>query len=1261
MHLLAAQRGDIADGNEAVDLGQTPAEIVVLTAADSEIALLAAARERAVAAHGAEFPQLRLANLMRLSHHLSVDLYVDQVIRHARLVVVRLLGGRGYWPHGVDQIVATCRANGIKLALVPGDDRPDPELVELSTMPAADVTRCWHYLVHGGGANALELLRYAAAAISFKAEWQEPAPILRAGLYLPGVAQPTIDDVRRTWRADAPVAAVIFYRALVQAADTSAIDAMIAALGKAGLNPLPIYVASLKDSVAAATVQTLFAAAAPDIVLNATGFAIAAPDSHGGSDPLAMSGCPVLQIVLAGGSEAQWREGTRGLSARDIAMNVALTEIDGRIMTRAIAFKRLIRDDGATETGILGLEAVPDRTRFVAELAANWTRLRQAAPVERRVALILANYPNRDGRLANGVGLDTPESIVEILRALKAAGYRIEDAPGDGGELMARFLAGPTNDARHHHERVVSEEIKLIDYSAFFGSLPQSTQQQVLKRWGPPESDPSFRPGALDCGTLPVAALRFGNVVVGLQPARGYHLDVAVSHHDPDMVPPHAYLAFYAWLRDSFRAHAMVHVGKHGNLEWLPGKAIALSEQCWPEAVLGPLPNLYPFIVNDPGEGTQAKRRAGAVIIDHLTPPLTRAGSYGPLAALERLIDEYYEAASQDPRRLKILAGQIRDVAAASGVDRDCGIERAEADVSALGKLDGFLCELKESQIRDGLHVFGRSPTDAALVDLLVAIARCPRGDGQGRNASLLRALTADLDLDFDPLDTDMAAAWTGARPAVLGPAQDWRTGGDTVERLENLAAALVAGSRRAEPDWTRTPEVLAWIAAELRPAIARSGSAEIEGLLAGLDGRRVPAGPSGAPTRGRADVLPTGRNFFSVDTRAVPTPSAWMLGWKSAGLLLARHVQDHGEYPKTIAISAWGTSNMRTAGDDIAQALALIGVRPTWDQSSRRVTGFEILPLSLLDRPRVDVTLRISGFFRDAFPNLIDLFDSAVRDVAALDEPEAMNPLAARVRAEAATLVRNGTAAAEATRRAASRVFGSRPGAYGAGLQALIDEKGWEGAGDLARAYLEWGGYAYSAGGEGAAAHDLFETRLRQVDAVVQNQDNREHDLLDSSDYYQFEGGLAATVKHLSGAAPTVYHNDHARPETPRIRTLDEEVSRVVRARVVNPKWIAGCMRHGYKGAFEMAATVDYLFAFAATTDAVRDHHFDAVFDAYLRDDAVRAFLERANPHALREMSERLIEAQARHLWKPRTNSTRELLHACAHGRSPMDAGESR
>ncbi|HUN49802.1 MAG TPA: cobaltochelatase subunit CobN, partial [Candidatus Sulfotelmatobacter sp.] len=747
-----------------------------------------------------------------------------------------------------------------------------------------------------------------------------------------------------------------------------------------------------------------------------------------------------------------------------------------------------------------------------------------------------------------------------------------------------------------------------------------------------------------------LALHRFGNVAIGIQPARGYNIDPARTYHDPDLVPPHNYFAFYAWLRRHFDAHAIVHMGKHGNLEWLPGKALALSEACFPEAALGPLPHLYPFIVNDPGEGTQAKRRAAAVIVDHLTPPLTRAESYGALAELEQLVDEYYEAAGVDPRRLALLSGQIVALARRIGLDRDCGIAAEDGAPAALAKLDNYLCDLKEMQIRDGLHVFGRSPAGMQAADLLVAVTRLPRRRGEGGDASLIRALAADLGLgDFDPLDCRFGDAWAGPRPAALAGADAWRTCGDTVERLELLARDLVLGTRDAEPAWPRAQAVLATIDAEIRPAVAACGAGEIAGVLAGLDGRFVPPGPAGAPTRGRLDVLPTGRNFYSVDNRTVPTPAAWQLGWKSADLLLQRHRQEQGAWPRALVLSAWGTANMRTGGDDIAQTLALLGVRPAWEPASRRVTGFEILPLGLLDRPRVDVTLRISGFFRDAFPGQIDLVDSAVRAVAALDEPAALNPLAARVRADAEALVARGIDAATAAQRAAHRVFGSKPGAYGAGLQALIDERGWDGAADLARAYLAWSGYAYGGGAEGRPEHRLFETRLAQVDAVLHNQDNREHDLLDSDDYYQFEGGLAVSVRHLSGRDAVIYHNDHSRPETPKIRTLGEEVARVVHARAVNPKWLAGVMRHGYKGAFEMAATVDYLFAFAATTRAVADHHFDAVFAAYLADETVLAFLTAHNPAALKEMAGRLAEAVERDLWRPQSNTAYARLKELA------------
>jgi len=541
--------------------------------------------------------------------------------------------------------------------------------------------------------------------------------------------------------------------------------------------------------------------------------------------------------------------------------------------------------------------------------------------------------------------------------------------------------------------------------------------------------------------------------------------------------------------------------------------------------------------------------------------------------------------------------------------------------------------------------------------DLLVALARLPRQTGQNegvenpRHNSLIRAIASDLGLSeggFDPLDCTLGDPWTGAKPDTLQKIlanTSWRTNGDTVERLEELAASLIDETCALDKTWIATKAVLEAVADEIAPSVVACGKAEISALLDGLDGKFIEPGPSGAPTRGRLDVLPTGRNFYSVDSRTIPTPTAWLLGWKSAGLLIDEYRQSHGEWPKHMAISAWGTANMRTGGDDIAQALALMGVRPTWDAASRRVTGFEVLPADILARPRIDVTLRISGFFRDAFPNLIDLFDSAVRAVSVLDETADQNPLAARVKAESGELIASGVDVAEATRRAGFRVFGSMPGAYGAGLQALMDEKGWDTEADLAKAYVAWGGYAYGSGAEGEARHGLFETRLKSVEAVVQNQDNREHDLLDSDDYYQFEGGITAAVRVLSGSQPATWHVDHSRPETPKARTLEDEIGRVVRARVVNPKWIDGVMRHGYKGAFEMAATVDYLVSFAATARCVKDHHFDAVFQAYLDDERVREFIRENNPDALKDMAERLIEAQDRGLWNPRLNSTRAML----------------
>jgi cobaltochelatase CobN len=1234
VHLLATIAGTIPDGSAAIDLAQTPGDIVLLSSADTDLALLAAAQARR-RAQDTKVPSLRLASILRLGHNFSVDLYMETVAA-ARLVIARLLGGSAYWPYGVERLVETCRTHGIPLALLPGDDRPDAELVDLSTMPVDAIHRLWGYLIEGGPANAENLLRYAGSLIGHDADWAEPAPLLRAGLYWPDQSSPSLDDIAAAWQGNGGIVPIVFYRALMQSGNTIPVDALVHALSTRRLRPLPIFVHSLKDGEAAELLDALFAAATPAVILNSTGFSLGAR-----ADPLAAADCPVLQVVFSGGDEESWRAGTRGLGPRDLAMSVALPEIDGRILSRAVSFKAALGRDPETEADLVGYQPVAERIAFVSDLARNWARLRAKPAGERRVALILANYPNRDGRIGNGVGLDTPASAVAILRALAKAGYRIDDAPEDGEALIERLLAGPTNASSGAR---AEETLSFADYSVFFASLPGAVQEAVTARWGAAERDPFFRPGRLDCGRFATPGFRAGNVAVLIQPGRGYNIDPKSTYHDPALVPPHAYFAAYAWLAEDFRADAVIHLGKHGTLEWLPGKALALSAECFPEAVLAPLPHLYPFIVNDPGEGTQAKRRSQAVIVDHLTPPLTRAGSYGHLAELERLIDEYYDASHGDPRRVGVLAAAILDQARGAGLDADCGIAAGEDPATALRKLDGFLCELKELQIRDGLHVFGTSPDEDRLDALLLAFARAGRGAAP-EDASLLRALAADLGLGADPFALDLAEPWTGLRPPILGGDGPWRTAGDTVERLEALALGLVAGEVRPEDSWSLARTVLDWIERQLRPAVAKCGEAELRGLLAGLDGRFVFPGPSGAPSRGRPDVLPTGRNFYSVDTRAVPTQAAWQLGWKSATLLLERHAQQYGNYPARVALSAWGTANMRTGGDDIAQALALMGVQPVWERSSGRVTGFEIMPAAVLDRPRVDVTLRVSGFFRDAFPGLIDLVDAAVRAVAALDEPPEINPLAARVSDDQQALEAQGVPAAEAARRAGYRVFGSKPGAYGAGLQTMIDERIWRDEADLAEAYLGWSAYAYGAGAEGRPERAMLEARLVAAEAVLHNQDNREHDLLDSDDYYQFEGGLALVVRQLSGRAPAVWHNDHSRPDTPRIRSLREELGRVVRGRAANPRWIAGVMRHGYKGAAEIAATVDYLFAFAATSRAVDDTHFDALYEAYLADEAVRDFIAQHNPAALAETNRRFAEAIDRGLWRPRRNSAREEL----------------
>ncbi|MBD1599270.1 cobaltochelatase subunit CobN [Pseudomonas typographi] len=1227
MHLLRTQPGGLVPDDSIADLGQTPAPLVILCSGDSHLALLAqAARELPPG-----YPGLRLANPMQVQNHASVDLYADQVLRHAQLVVVSLHGGVGYWRYGVERLLGLAEA-GLRVVFVPGDDRPDPQLTELSGVPAEDCERVWYYLRQGGLANARALYGFLADRyLQCPQPWVEPQALPRVALYHPALAQPTLADWQRDWQSGQPVAPILFYRSHLQGANTAFIDVFCRVLAEHGLNPLPIAVASLKEPACLAQAEAWMDQAEAAVVLNTTGFALSNPEEPN-LRPLRRD-IPVLQAICAQDNEPGWQANAQGLGPRDLAMHIALPELDGRIIGRPICFKDLAWRSERSQSDVVCYRAHPERMGFMAELALRWARLARKGNGEKRIGLVLANYPTRDGRIGNGVGLDTPAAALNILRALQAQGYPVTGLPDTGTALIHALLGGVTNDLDQLDQRPCAQSLALADYHAAFERLPAALQAAVNERWGAPEQDPMYR-----SGRLMVAGLRFGFGFVGIQPARGYQLDPSAVYHDPDLVPPHGYLAFYFWLRHGYGADALVHVGKHGNLEWLPGKGVGLSALCWPDALLGPMPNVYPFIVNDPGEGAQAKRRTQAVIIDHLMPPLTRAETYGPLRDLERLADEYYEAQLLDPRRALALQKDILALVRETALDRELQLDTAQAASEWLPRLDTYLCDLKESQIRDGLHVFGESPSGRLRSDTLVALLRVPRGDGKGANASLLRALADAWALAFDPLDCLFGEPWRGPRPAALQQQSDapWRTVGDTRERLEAFALALVQGADvPAGAAFAPVRMILAGLAEQVAPCLDACGAAEMAGLLAALAGRFVPAGPSGAPSRGRLDVLPTGRNFYSVDVRNLPTVTAWRIGFASANLILERHLQDHGDYLRHLGLSVWGTATMRTGGDDIAQALALMGVRPVWATGSQRVDDFEILPLSLLDRPRVDVTLRVSGFFRDAFGNLIRLFDAAVQAVAALDEPADMNPLAARVREAQVRLQAAGASAEQAAREASWRVFGAKPGAYGAGVQGAIEGRVWGSRADLAQVYLNHGGYAYNGQGDGHAAHEAFAARLGQVEAVLHNQDNREHDLLDSNDYYQFQGGMLAAVKHLSGREAASYHGDHSLADAPRVRTLKEELARVVRGRAANPKWIEGAKRHGYKGAFELAATVDNLFAFDATSELIVDHQYALLADAYVLDPGTRAFLHEHNPAALHDITERLVEAQQRGLWQ--------------------------
>ncbi len=1119
MHLLFKERRGLDEAEAAEDLGQSPADLVLLSFFDADLGAAA----QSWSDWGSDAPSLRLASLARLRHPMSVDLYLEQVVARSKAVVARLHGGLDYWPYGVEELSILCRAQGIPLALVAGDGdgRLDTRLAALSTAPAAALTAFDGYLREGGPVNLGGALRLAASLAGL-GEPPEigPQPMPEAGLF------------REAGQGARPLATLVFYRSHFASGDVAPVEALIEALEARSLRVEALYVSSLKSPTAAAYVAARLARMSPAVVVNLTGFSA----RGAGGSPLDAAGAPVLQAALAGASAERWRESSRGLSAADLAMQIALPELDGRLFTTAIAFKTAAESVEALEYARVVLRPEPAQVALAADRAAGWARLAGTPRTERRLAVMLSDYPGAQaaaGQVGHAIGLDTFASLDAICSQLGEAGYTV------GGAVPSHALK----------TLKASAVLSLADYAALFAALPEALRERILDAWGPPEHDPGVHDGAFHA-----AVLQSGNLSILVQPDRGDPAERKAAYHDPDLPPRHAYVAVYLWLRRYAEVHALVHLGAHGTLEWLPGKALAPAPDCAPAALTGGLPVVYPYIVNNPGEAAAAKRRLGAVTLGHLTPPLRSAGVHGRAAELERLIDDYAAADGLDARRTGMLRREILERAEAAGLLAESGADRAADEDDALARLDAYLCDVKDLQIREGLHVFGRAPSTEAWAILLEALCKAaPEAD-----------------------------------PAMLQRALD------------------------------------------------ASPGAERESLLAALDGRFVSPGPAGAPSRGRPDVLPTGRNLFAIDPRAVPTRAATTLGRKAADALLQRHLQDHGDWPHRLVLDLWGGPTLRTGGEDLAMALILMGVEPVWDQGSNRVTGVEVTPLATLGRPRVDVTLRISGLFRDAFETQVALFDLAVRSVAARDEPPEDNPLAAAVQG----------LAGEALRAATARIYGPAPAAYGSGVEDMLVRSLEPDRAQLGAAYLAAGGYAYGLGLDGRGDLAGFSARVGAADALAHVQDHAELDLLDGLDFAAAEGGFAAAADGL-GAQPALHHLDTSRPETPRVRSLSEEVARVVRGRAANPVWIAGMMRHGYRGAAEIARTADALYGFAAGVPQRFDLQFDLLFEATLADAEVDAFLRAANPDARRALAVRFRAAAARDLWRSRRNDVAVVLEA--------------
>jgi cobaltochelatase CobN len=1285
--------------------------LMVLSHADTDLLAL----ERARAELPAGFPRVTGHSLLGLTAPGALSALFG-THRSARLLAIVRIHGTVSSVTGLAELIALAHREGWGLVVISGVGDSAELLPRTSNITPETASNLTSYFIAGGVKNIAQALRYAASEqLGFSAGFEPPRPMPAHGLYHPDLLVTSAAEWNTHRVPGRPCAIVLFYRAHVLSGNLQFVDAALRALESSGFSAIGVFTSSLRDCdqggvPAALRVLPEF----PDVIVNTVSFPVfnpgaterigaeerGSPNGSPHAPPFEVVGAPMIQAICCGTPRAVWSESDRGLAPSEAAMNIALPECDGRVISVPISFKENHR-------------YVPDleRVRRVADFARRLAVLRTKANSEKRVAIVLSNAGGKAQRIGGAVGLDTPASLLRWLTDMRAAGFNTGALPDSADELMTQLIACGCYDDKHPLDSRTARRMPRARYVQWFLAQSTAFQSSLRGMWGEPATSGATIPPPFwrdnrqsargspllalhephsDDGDYLFAGLEFGHVFVAIQPPRGFGVDPEAVYHAPDLPPCHHYAAFYRWLAQEWQADALIHFGTHGTLEWLPGKSVAMSADCAPDALLADLPLIYPFVVNNPGEGAQAKRRTHAVIVDHLVPPLTHADSYGPLATLARLVEEYYRAEVLDTNKLPVLRRQVWDLVRTARLEDDLkqirlqrhgdhehpwderineqGIPRALERLSGRGfahlleDLDAYLCDLGRAQIRGGLHVFGAPPTGTALIDLMFAILRCRNG----KIPALIDAAALAAGIDAAAL-REAGGAWPHPLPAALSIwAGSTATVGQVRTAVDELARALlkdlmeqafspacidaVIRRRFAEQDGGDALEPLSqtlyFACKTLAPNLARTTD-ETRYLLESLNGAHVPAGPSGSPSRGMAHVLPTGRNFYTVDPRGLPTPAAWSTGAALAREALARHVAEKGQWPESIALSVWGTPTMRTGGDDVAQALAMLGVRPVWEPETRRTCGLEIIPLVELSRPRVDVTLRVSGFFRDAFPALMHLFDEAVQLVVDLDEPADQNFVRKHWLAETAALHAQGCDEESARRRASYRVFSSKPGAYGTGLMQLMDSGAWRDGNDLAEAMLLWGGWAYSPQcADGVEAVESFRRKLAGVELVLHNQDNLEQDLFESSDYFEFHGGLVAAVTSISKNEPRAYFGDSSDPSRPGVRTLQGEALRVYRSRVVNPKWLGAIQRHGYRGGLEMAATVDALFGFSATAGIVTDWMFEGVA-AEFADGEARRFLQRHNPWALNAIVERLLEAEQRGLWAPKPETLKRLRTA--------------